>query len=246
VVDAAKAGGAPYRAHNLLGHARRLFNWAIARRVYGIDRSPCDRMVPSQVIGPKRPRERFLTNQELRAVWNAAQKMGYPNGPLIQLLILTGQRRGEMAGGRWTEIDLPSLLWRIPASRMKAGAVHVLPLTPEMMRILESLPRFAEGDFLFSTTFGRVPISGFSKANVRLDNLVAAELKRQPDPFTLHDLRRTMRTGLSTLPIPELVRELVIAHTKPGLHKVYDQHAYLDEKRQALELWQVRVREILS
>jgi hypothetical protein len=81
---------------------------------------------------------------------------------------------------------------------------------------------------------------------VRLDAFVEAELKRQPDPFTLHDLRRTMRTGLSSLPIPDLVRELVIAHAKPGLHKVYDQFSYIDEKRQALELWQARVREIVS
>ena len=118
VIDAAKARGAPYRAHNLLGHARRLFNWAIARRVYGIDRSPCDRMVPSQVIGPKRPRDRILTDEELRALWNAAQKMDYPNGRLVQLLVLTGQRRGEIAEARWSEIDLPALLWRIPASQM--------------------------------------------------------------------------------------------------------------------------------
>jgi hypothetical protein len=121
-----------------------------------------------------------------------------------------------------------------------------LPLTSAVARVLETLPRFDEGDFLFSTTFGRVPISGFSKAKVRLDAFVEAELKRQPDPFTLHDLRRTMRTGLSSLPIPDLVRELVIAHAKPGLHKVYDQFSYIDEKRQALELWQARVREIVS
>jgi len=240
VIDAAKARGAPYRAHNLLGHARRLFNWAIARRVYGIDRSPCDRMVPSQVIGPKRPRDRILTDEELRALWNAAQKMDYPNGRLVQLLVLTGQRRGEIAKARWSEIDLPALLWRIPASQMKAGAAHTVPLTSDVVRILDGLPRFCEGDFLFSTTFGRVPISGFSKAKVRLDALIAAELKRPIEPFVVHDIRRTMRTGLSALPIPDLVRELVIAHSKPGLHKVYDQHAYLDEKRQALELWQAR------
>jgi Arm DNA-binding domain/Phage integrase central domain len=126
VVDAAKARGAPYRAHNLLGHARRLFNWAIARRVYGIDRSPCDRMKSSQVIGPKRPRDRVLTDAELRAVWNAAGRMGYPFGSLIHLLILTGQRRGEIAGGQWSEVDLPGRLWRVPASRMKAGAAHII------------------------------------------------------------------------------------------------------------------------
>jgi hypothetical protein len=80
----------------------------------------------------------------------------------------------------------------------------------------------------------------------RLDALVAAGLKRPVAPFVLHDIRRTMRTGLLSLPIPDLVRELVIAHSKPGLHKIYDQFAYVTEKRQALDLWQARVREILS
>jgi integrase len=154
VIDAAKARGAPYRAHNLLGHARR---------VYGIDRSPCDRMVPSQVIGPKRPREGVLTDEELRAVWNAAERMGYPSGRLIQLLILTGQRRGEIAGGRWSEVDLPALLWRIPASRMKSGAAHVLPLTSAVARVLETLPRFDEGDFL-----GSYPSPGSAKQRCAL------------------------------------------------------------------------------
>ena len=129
---------------------------------------------------------------------------------------------------------------------MKAKAAHVFPLTSDVERILEALPRFnGGGDFIFSTTFGRVPVSDFGNAKARLDALVAEELGRPIEPFVLHDLRRTMRTGLSSLPIPDLVRELVIAHTKPGLHKVYDQHAYLAEKREALELWQARVREIL-
>jgi integrase len=246
VIDAAKARGAPYRAHNLLAHVRRMFNWAIARRIYGIDHSPCDRMVPSQVIGPKLLRNRVLSDDELRALWNAAQAMGYPNGPWLQLLILTGQRRGEIVEGRWSEIDIDKRIWRIPAERMKAKAAHVLPLTSDAVRILEKLLPFDRGDFLFSTTFGKKPVSGFSKAKVRLEALMTAELKRPVEPFVIHDIRRTMRTGLSALPIPDLVRELVIAHSKPGLHKVYDQHAYFDEKRHALELWQARVREIVS
>jgi hypothetical protein len=65
-------------------------------------------------------------------------------------------------------------------------------------------------------------------------------------PFVLHDLRRTMRTNLSALPVPDLVRELVIAHAKPGLHKVYDQYAYLAERRHALELWAQRLRSIVE
>jgi hypothetical protein len=71
-------------------------------------------------------------------------------------------------------------------------------------------------------------------------------LAKEPAPWVIHDIRRTMRTGLSALPIPDLVRELVIAHTKPGLHKVYDQHAYLDKKRDALERWDARLRDIIQ
>jgi integrase len=204
-------------------------------------------MAPSQILGrPKLARDRVLADDELRAVWNAAERIGYPYGPLIHVLILTGARRGEIAEGRWSEIDLPARLWRFPAERMKSKAAHVLPLTPDVTRILEGLPRFGGGEFIFSTTFGRVPISGFAKWKTRLDALAVEELRRPIAPFVVHDIRRTMRTGLSSLPIPDLVRELVIAHARPGLHKVYDQHAYLHEKREALELWQARVREIVD
>jgi integrase len=245
VLDAAVERGAAYYAHKLLADVRRLFNWAIARGAYGIEQSPCDRMRPAKVIGGKEARTRILVDDELRSVWSAAQTMGYPFGSLIQFLILTGQRKSEVAEAQWSEFDLSSKLWRIPASRMKANAAHVVPLTDECMRILENVPRFNGGDFIFTTTFGEKPVSGFSKTKLRLEALMSTELKRPVEPFVLHDLRRTMRTGLSALPIPDLVRELVIAHAKPGLHKVYDQFGYIEEKRHALELWQARVREIV-
>jgi integrase len=258
VLDDAVARGAPYQAHNLLGHVRRLFNWAIARGVYGIDRSPCDRMKPADVIGKKGLRTRILNDDELRALWAATETMGYPFGPLFRLLAITGQRKSEVADASWPEFDLERRLWTIPADRMKSDAPHVVPLTAEAIAVLETLPRFDRGDFLFSTTFGKKPVSGFSKAKNRLDALMLAELQRvaaergeNPEraklsEFVLHDIRRTMRTGLSALPVPDLVRELVIAHTKPGLHRVYDQYAWLNEKRDALELWAARLRDIVE
>jgi integrase len=121
----------------------------------------------------------------------------------------------------------------------------VVPLTDEVIAILKGLPRFKDGDHLFSTTYGDKPVNNFSKAKKRLDELMLAEIGKLP-PFVIHDIRRTMRTGLSALPVPDLVRELVIAHAKPGLHKVYDQHSYLDEKRRALELWAGRLRDIVT
>ena len=141
---------------------------------------------------------------------------------------------------------------------MKADAAHVVPLSDDVIDILKSLPRFKKGDHLFSTTFGVRAVNGFSKAKVRLDRRMLrswralgrarGEDRREAkiEPWVIHDIRRTMRTGLSALPMSDLVRELVIAHTKPGLHKVYDQHAYLDEKRHAFDLWAARLRNIVE
>jgi integrase len=212
-----------WQAHHVLSYATRLFNWAIERGTYGLESSPCDRMRPTRLIGPKDARTRILSDVELRTLWRVAGRLGYPFGPLIQILMLTGQRRSEVADARWSEFDFKRRLWNIPAARMKADAAHVVPLTPDVIAILETLPRFARGDYVFSTTFGAKPVNGFSKAKKRLDKAMLAELGALP-PFVLHDIRRTMRTGLS----------------------VYDQHAYIDEKRHALELWSARLRDIVQ
>jgi integrase len=246
VIDAAIKRDSPWQAHHLHSYASRLFNWAIERGTYGIDASPCERMRPSKIIGVKEPRTRVLDDDELRALWRAARGLDYPLGPFVQMLVLTGQRRSEVADARWREIDLDKRVWTIPHGRMKAGAAHVVPLTDDAIAVLERLPRFAKGDHVFSLTFGTSAINGFSKSKQRIDARMTDELKRPPLAWVLHDIRRTMRTHLSALPVPGLVRELVIGHTKPGLHKVYDQHAYLDEKRHALELWAKRLRDIVE
>jgi len=141
---------------------------------------------------------------------------------------------------------------------MKAGAAHVVPLTDDVMAILKDLPRFNGGDYLFSTTAGQKPVRGFNRAKHDLDRHMQRSWRalgrlRHEDrrhkeiaPFVIHDIRRTMRTRLSALPIPDLIRELVIGHTKPELHRVYDQHAYAEEKRQALTLWAARLHSIVA
>jgi integrase len=254
VIDAAVERGASYQAHNLLGHARRLFNWTIARGCYDLERSPCDRMKPKEVIGKKALRRRVLDDAELRAFWRATESAGYPYAPLFRMLLLTGQRKSEVAEARWREFDFEKKLWVVPADRMKMDAAHVVPLTDEVLAVVSQLPRFKGGDHLFSTTFGKKPVNGFSKAKQLLDRRMLAALREGAEhpaeielpPFVIHDIRRTMRTGLSALPVPDMVRELVIAHARPGLHKVYDQYAYLNEKRHALELWAARLRTIVD
>lgn len=231
--------GAPYQAHNAFAHLRRLFNWAIGSHEFGISKSPVERLRPADLIGKREARERVLTDAELRAVWNGCEAMGYPYGPLIKLMILTGQREREVADMVWSEVDLDVAIWTVPASRMKGGRAHVVPLAPEALAILKSLPRFTN-EHVFSTTDGQKSVNGFAKAKVRIDRF------SDTTGWVFHDLRRTVRTHFSALPVQDMVRELVIAHARPGLHKVYDQHSYMDEKRECLTLWEARLRGILA
>jgi integrase len=232
--------GAPYQAHNAFGYLRKLFNWAIGTGEFGIKESPLERLRPVELIGEREARARILSDAELRAVWVAAGKMGYPYGPVFRLLILTGQREREVAEMVWSEVDLNKQLWTIPAERMKGDRAHEVPVAPAVGALLASLSCWSSGDFVFSTTGGTKPINGFSKAKARIDRLSGVA------NWKIHDLRRTMRTHLSALPVQDMVRELVIAHARPGLHKVYDQHSYQEEKRQCLELWENRLLAIVD
>jgi integrase len=231
--------GAPYQAHNALGYIRRLFNWAIGTHEFGIRTSPVEQLKPKDLIGKREARERTLSDDELRAVWNGAGAMGYPYGPVLKLLIMTGQREREVADMSWSEVDLDKRLWIVPPARMKGDRAHEVPLAPAAVALLEALPRW-KGNSIFSTIDGAKPINGFSKAKARIDKLSGVA------NWVIHDLRRTMRTHLSALPVQDLVRELVIAHAKPGLHKVYDQFSYQDEKRRCLELWEKRLLSIVE
>jgi integrase len=232
--------GRPYTAHHLLAHLSKMFNWAIARDVYGLGASPITRGLAKEIIGTKRPRQRVLNDDELAIFWEATAKAAPPFGHFARMLLVTGQRLREVAEAKWHEFDLDKALWTIPSDRMKGDSVHEVPLSSLATDILRALPRH-EGPYVFSTTKGRVPISGFSKAKANLDTLV-----RDMPAWVFHDLRRTMRTHLSSLPVADLVAELVIAHAKSGLHKVYDQHAYRDEKRRALELWATELLSIVE
>ena len=169
-----------------------------------------------------------------------SKPLGYPYGPVVRLMILTGQREREVSDMRWSEIDFDKKLWTIPAERMKGKRAHVIPLAPEALALLKTLPRFIGGECVFSATGGAKPVNGFSKTKERLDKLSGVS------GWVLHDLRRTMRTHLSALPIEDRVREHMIAHAQPGLHQVYDRHAYSAEKRRGFELWEVRLRGIVE
>lgn len=260
----AKAQTAPAQARNLLGTAKRLFAWAKNtknRRRYGLASSPAADLKPREVIGDKISRDRILSDLELLALWRAAERLPYPHGPVYQLLILNGLRLNEAADAAKTEFDSPNLLWTIPASRMKSrrgkARPHAVPLTSDTLAIVNSLPKL-KGDYLFSTTYGKSPTYMSDKVKKRIDSMVIEELskmaeQRGDDPakvklahWTNHDIRRTVRSGLSRLKIAEEVREAVVAHVRPGIKGTYDLYDYLDEKRDALELWATHVRSLVT
>ena len=236
---------APAMAHLVFAYTRSLFNWAIARSVYGLETSPCDRLHPAKLIGPKEPRQRVLTDRELTALWRATEKLGYPFGPLYRLLLLTGARKNEVAGLSRSEIDLDEKLWSVPPERFKSKTTHLVPLTAPAIAVIEVLPNFGKGDHLFSTTFGEKPVSGFSKSKDKLDALMAGEIGTLP-PWRVHDIRRTVRTRLASLRVSDLVAETILGHGRKGLQRVYDQHQYLPEMREALELWAAKLRNIVE
>jgi len=260
VLQAAVDRDSKYQAFHDFALIRRLFNWAIGTGKYGLEANPCRHLSTRDLIGERLARDRVLNDDELRALWRATDRLGYPYGPLYQLLLLTGLRLGEVCGAHWSEFDLERREWTIPAERMKkikGGAKpFMVPLTDAMLTVLNSVPRFNDGDFVFSNDYGKRPLRPnlFSDPKERLDGIVLEELRKlaaDPKratlaPFVNHDLRRTVRTGLSALRIGEEVREAVLAHVRPGIKGAYDKYQYLDEKREALTLWNARLRSIVE
>jgi integrase len=238
LIDQIVARPAPGHARNIFGHVRAFFNWAVEHGL--VEASPADRVRPVRLIGPKNPRQRVLTDGELQVFWRAAESMPYPYGPMYQMLLLTGQRRGEVAGARWSEIDLAAKTWTVPAERFKSNSAHVVPLTDAVLSLLSALPRWPKSDAIFSND-GVVPVNNFSLARKALNKALGSE----PD-WVIHDLRRTVRTRLSSLRVPDAVAEMVIGHGRKGIQRVYDQHAYVDEMREALAAWAARLRTIVE
>jgi integrase len=230
-----------YQAIVAYGILRRVFTFAIGAGEYDITASPFAALSQKDVLGEKLSRDRVLDDDELRAVWTTALELGYPWGSCVRLLILTGQRLREIADLNWSEIDLGERLITISAKRMKSERAHEIPFGDEALALLQAVPRLDGGrGFVFSASGGKRPIAGFSRTKTRLDRLSGVA------NWVIHDLRRTFRTRLSALPIEDRCREQMIAHAAPGLHKVYDQHRYRDEKRRGFELWEGRLSQILT
>jgi integrase len=196
---------------------------------YAIER---DLVTVNPVVGVSKrkveiPRDRTLTADELTAFWQAIEKLPELPRAYFRVVLLTGTRRNEVGGMAWLELDLDAGLWRLPAERNKSGRPFEIPLSPPVVETLQSLPRI--GPMVFALD-GKRPMTLHQLIErVRHDAGI-------PD-MRLHDLRRTLRTGLAELGVNFEVAERVLNHAMPSLQAVYNRHNYMAEKRTALTLW---------
>jgi integrase len=247
------AEGSPSAAHQALIYCRLLFDWAIERGTYGITSSPCHPIKVARII-PDLPgrRDRVLDDREIRLIWEAASPHAasaedmYPTGQFIRLLLILGCRRGELSDMTWDEVDLERAKWTLTGERTKNGDPRLIPLPHLAVEILSAMPRFT-GPFVFSTTYGKRPISGFAKIKQALDLRTVKLNDGKPiDGWRLHDLRRSMRTNLSALAILPVVAELMIGHRQKGVAAVYDRFSYEAEQRAGFEAWTKRLLAIVD
>lgn len=239
--------GAPVQANRTLARLRTLFNWALDREV--ITTSPLARMKLPTV---EKARSRALTDDEIRLFWRACETLGWPFGPMYRLLLVTAQRRDEVAGMAWSELDLKQRIWIIPRQRAKNDREHEVHLSTLATEIIEGLPAIGEEPRLVFTTTGKTHASGYSKSKARLDRHMLELLREDmaaagKDPekaaieeWNLHDLRRTAATGMARLNVPPHVVDKILNHvsgTIRGVAAVYNRHAYVEERKAALEAW---------
>jgi integrase len=179
-------------------------------------------------------RERVLSDGEIRAIWNALPTDGY--GDIVKLLLLTGQRRSEIADLAWNEIDFERDLIVLSAGRTKNGREHAVPMCGPVRAILEARPHIHGRELVFGVR-GDVNGFAFSRPKRRLDEALAGTVA----PWVLHDLRRTVATGMADrLGIQPHIIEAILNHVggrKGGVAGIYNRAQYLSEKKQALERW---------
>jgi integrase len=241
LIDGIVDRGSPYMANRVLAAVRKLFNWATSR----------DRLRDSPVAGVKpptveRPRDRTLTDDEIRWFWQATGEIGPPFGPLFRLLLITGQRREEVAAMQWNEID--GDIWSIPGGRTKNGEPQTVRLSRTAILTLSSSPKIEASDFVF-TTVGKRPVSGFSRAKRRLDECMAELADDQVPTWKLHDLRRTCASGMARAGVALPVIEKCLNHVSGsfgGIVGVYQRHKFTDEMRVGWTAWDDLLRQILA
>jgi integrase len=249
--------GAFVQSNRTLARLKTLFSWALDQELVASDPTRAVRKRVKEMA-----RDRALSSDEIRCFWVGCEKLGWPFGPLYKLLLLTAQRRDEVGSMEWQELQLDRRIWTIPREKAKNDRRHEVHLSDLALEVIKNLPRIvvpsgadgepaADVDFVFTTT-GRVPVSGYSHAKARLDRhmldalrTVFSEIgedaaKAAIGGWILHDLRRTAATGMAALKVAPHVVDRILNHvsgTIRGVAAVYNRHAYLEERKAALDAW---------
>ena len=249
--------GAPRTSNLVFAVLRKLCNWATTLDGGKLIKvSPCAGV---KALSGNNKRKRVLSDDEIRLVWRAAGKVGWPFGPIYRLALLTGLRRDEISGLQWRELDLserPTL--NLPEERTKNGEPLVLPLSDAAIEIVRALPRIGDSRFVFTTT-SVTHVTGYSNAKEAIDKAMLEILREEasdpdkvkaPEQWQFHDLRRTLATNLQKLGVRLEVTEAILNHisgaSRSDVAGVYHLHTWTTEKRAALDMWSKRLAEIVD
>jgi integrase len=225
----------PCAANKLTKVLRTFFRWCVGRGI--IERSPLESVaLPCKEVS----RDRTLSDDELTRILHAARSIGHPYGCIVEMLALTGQRREEVARMTWDEVDLGAKVWTLKSHRTKNGREHFVHLSEPALNLLERCP--SRGAYVF-TNDGKSPFGGFSTMKKEIDLLSGIPHWR------LHDLRRTVVSGMAGLGVAPHVADRILNHvhgTINGVAAVYQRHEFLMERKQALDVWAAHVAHCLS
>ncbi len=239
---------APITRNRVHGALSRLFNFAAERGI--IEDSPCTRIKKLTETG----RSRVLTDEEIKLLWsaldldNVAIDIYRLSKLALKMILLTGQRPGEVCGMTWDEID--GEVWKIPAERMKGKEAHCVPLSSMALEVIEQARAYSgECPCVFKSSYKEAtdreatPMTSHALSKAILRHWQEIGLQER---FTPHDLRRTLRTRLAELGVIDVVAERVLGHKLQGILAVYNCYNYDTEKRQALEQWAKKLRQIVG
>ena len=241
LLDAIRDRGGGLSGNWTLACLKRLFSWAIERDL--IAASPCASI---KAPVPERSRDRVLSDDELRLIWSACDEIGWPFGPFVKLLILTAQRRCEVAGMMLDELNLEEGVWILPAGRRKNGETNLVPLSATALEIIKSLPSVPNSKGYLFTTNGATAVSGFSRAKAGLDEAMRTLARNEILAWRLHDIRRTAATNMNRLGADPHVIEAVLGHNVKGVAAVYNRYQYFPEKCIALQRWEKLILSVID
>jgi integrase len=249
MLDRVEDEAGPVQADRVRAYLRKALSW-YAERDDDFNLNAAFVRVGARASSKERARTRVLSDDELRILWPLLNEAG-TFGVLLKTLLLTAQRRDEVANMAWTEIGADGI-WTIPAERYKTKRSNHVPLSNAARTVIEVQPKIEGLDYVFPSR-SKTPFSGFGKSKARLDKAVLSQMRatkgadiEPPSNWTLHDLRRTAKTLMARAGVRPDISERVLGHVIAGVEGTYDRYSYADEKRDALEKLAAMIERIVN